>query len=117
MRHVYADFVDRVAVPARYLGGEYQSAVKDPAAVEARVALAFPDLYEIGMSHMGTKILYSVLNRDPRIWADRDPPGAGRPLLRRLLHRRGGGGAAGPGARLVGHAAGRPRAARRPGRA
>src|SRR5688572_20075485 len=71
MRHPYADFISRVAVPARYLGGEYQSVVKDPAGVEARVVLAFPDLYEIGMSHMGTKILYSVLNRDPRIWAER----------------------------------------------
>ena len=71
MRHVYADFVDRVAVPARYLGGEYNSAVKDPAAVDARVVLAFPDLYEIGMSHMGTKILYSKLNREERIWAER----------------------------------------------
>jgi radical SAM family uncharacterized protein len=39
--------------------------------VEARVVLAFPDLYEIGMSHMGTKILYSILNRDERIWAER----------------------------------------------
>ena len=67
MRHIYADFIDRVAVPARYLGGEYQSVIKDPAAVSARVVLAFPDLYEIGMSHMGTKILYSILNKDPRI--------------------------------------------------
>ena len=71
MRHVYADFIDRVAVPGRYLGGEYQSVVKDPATVSARVALAFPDLYEIGMSHMGTKILYSILNRDPRIACER----------------------------------------------
>ncbi|HYU15544.1 MAG TPA: TIGR03960 family B12-binding radical SAM protein [Candidatus Acidoferrum sp.] len=71
MRHVYADFIDRVAVPARYLGGEYQSVVKDPATVAARVALAFPDLYDIGMSHMGTKILYSVLNADPRIACER----------------------------------------------
>src|SRR5688572_15316880 len=71
MRHLYADFIDRVAVPARYLGGEYQSVVKDPAAVDARVVLAFPDLYEIGMSHMGTKILYSLLNRHERIWAER----------------------------------------------
>ncbi|HKE15424.1 MAG TPA: TIGR03960 family B12-binding radical SAM protein [Kofleriaceae bacterium] len=71
MRHVYADFIDRVAVPARYLGGEYQSVIKDPAAVAARVVLAFPDLYEIGMSHMGTKILYSLLNRDPRIACER----------------------------------------------
>jgi radical SAM family uncharacterized protein/radical SAM-linked protein len=71
MRHVYADFIDRVAVPARYLGGEYQSVIKDPAEVSARVVLAFPDLYEIGMSHMGTKIIYSVLNRDPRIACER----------------------------------------------
>ena len=71
MRHLYADFIDRVASPARYLGGEYLSAMKDPAEVDARVLLAFPDLYEIGMSHLGTKILYSLLNRDPRIWAER----------------------------------------------
>ena len=71
MRHVYADFIDRVAVPARYLGGEYQSVIKDPAQVAARMVLAFPDLYEIGMSHMGTKILYSVLNADPRIACER----------------------------------------------
>jgi len=71
MRHIYADFIDRVSVPARYLGGEYQSVVKEPAAVAARVALAFPDLYDIGMSHMGTKILYSLLNADPRIACER----------------------------------------------
>ena len=61
MRHLYADFIDRVAKPARYLGGEYQAVVKDDAA-DARVCLAFPDVYDIGMSHLGTKILYSLLN-------------------------------------------------------
>lgn len=71
MRHLYADFVDRVTKPARYLGGEYQSVIKDPATVDARVVLAFPDVYDIGMSHLGTKILYSVLNRHPRIAAER----------------------------------------------
>ena len=70
MRHLYADFVDRVAKPMRYLGGEYQSVVKN-GPVEARVCLAFPDVYDIGMSHLGTKIIYSILNRDPRIACER----------------------------------------------
>lgn len=54
----------------RYLGGEYQSVVKDDP-VDARVCLAFPDVYDIGMSHLGTKIIYSLLNRDPRIACER----------------------------------------------
>ena len=70
MRHLYADFIDRVAKPARYLGGEYQAVVKEPD-VEARVCLAFPDVYDIGMSHLGTKIIYSLLNKDPRIACER----------------------------------------------
>jgi len=69
MRHLYADFIDRVAKPARYLGGEYQAVVKDVA--DARVCLAFPDVYDIGMSHLGTKIIYSLLNRDPDIACER----------------------------------------------
>jgi radical SAM family uncharacterized protein/radical SAM-linked protein len=73
MRHLYADFIDRVAKPMRYLGGEYQVVVKDdPAAPpQARVCLAFPDVYDIGMSHLGTKIIYSLLNRDPAIACER----------------------------------------------
>ncbi len=71
MRHVYEDFIDQVSRPARYLGGEYLSVVKQPEEVSARIALAFPDVYEIGMSHMGTKILYKLLNDDPRIAAER----------------------------------------------
>jgi radical SAM family uncharacterized protein/radical SAM-linked protein len=70
MRHLYADFVDRVAKPMRYLGGEYQSVVKDDP-IDARVCLGFPDVYDIGMSHLGTKIIYSLLNRDPRIACER----------------------------------------------
>src|SRR3569623_232537 len=62
MRHLYADFIDRVAKPMRYLGGEYQAVVKDSA--DARVCLGFPDVYDIGMSHLGTKIIYSLLNKD-----------------------------------------------------
>ena len=71
MRHIYADFIDRVTKPARYLGGEYLQVEKDPARVDARVCLAFPDIYDIGMSHLGTKILYGLLNRDDRIWCER----------------------------------------------
>jgi radical SAM family uncharacterized protein/radical SAM-linked protein len=69
MRHLYADFIDRVAKPARYLGGEYQAVVKETA--EARVCLGFPDVYDIGMSHLGTKILYSLLNKVPEIACER----------------------------------------------
>src|SRR5262245_27423157 len=71
MRHPYADFIHAVERPSRYLGGEYQSVVKDPAQVQANVVLAFPDTYEIGMSHLGTKILYSILNKDARIFCER----------------------------------------------
>lgn len=69
MPHLYADFIDRVAKPARYLGGEYQSVVKDDAL--ARICLAFPDVYDIGMSHLGTKIIYSLLNAHPDIACER----------------------------------------------
>ncbi len=70
-RHPYADFVHLVDKPARYLGGEYQSVKKDWDAVEARICLAFPDLYDIGMSHLGTKILYGLLNKHPAIACER----------------------------------------------
>lgn len=63
VQHPYADFVHLVEKPARYMGGEYQSVVKDWDAVSCRMALCFPDLYDIGMSHLGTKILYSVVNK------------------------------------------------------
>src|SRR6478672_1785178 len=71
MQHPYASFVGSVEKPARYLGGEYQSIIKDWAAVDVRVALAFPDVYDIGMSHLGTKILYSLLNKHPKIACER----------------------------------------------
>jgi radical SAM family uncharacterized protein/radical SAM-linked protein len=71
MRHPYASFVGQVDKPARYLGGEYQSITKAWDSVECRAVLAFPDIYDIGMSHLGTKILYSLLNKDPRILCER----------------------------------------------
>jgi len=51
-----------VAKPARYTGGEWNSVVKGDRGIDCRIALCFPDLYEVGMSHLGLKILYSVLN-------------------------------------------------------
>jgi len=63
--------LDRVQKPGRYLGGEVGAVVKDPADLTLRVALAFPDIYEIGMSHLGLKILYDMINRVPRYWAER----------------------------------------------
>lgn len=61
----------RVEKPTRYVGGEVNSRVKDPADVHTRVALAFPDVYEIGMSHLGFRILYGLLNDLPGVAAER----------------------------------------------
>lgn len=71
LEHPYAEFISLVDKPARYLGGEFQSVRKDWSSAEVRIALAFPDVYEIGMSHLGTKILYSLLSKDPRILCER----------------------------------------------
>jgi radical SAM family uncharacterized protein/radical SAM-linked protein len=71
MRHPYSEFLARVDKPSRYVGGEYQEVRKNPDTVQARVCLAFPDVYEIGMSHLGTKILYSVLNKTDGIACER----------------------------------------------
>jgi radical SAM family uncharacterized protein/radical SAM-linked protein len=65
------DVLGSVEQPSRYLGSETNSVRKDPARVSLHMALAFPDLYEIGTSHFGMQILYEVLNRDPRIAAER----------------------------------------------
>src|SRR5262245_55485771 len=69
--HPYAAFLDKVEKPARYAGGEVGARLKDWAGVEATVCLAFPDVYDIGMSHLGFKILYKILNDDPRTLAER----------------------------------------------
>ena len=60
-----------VEKPGRYIGGEYNRVLKDKAAVKCRFAFCFPDTYEIGMSNLGVRILYDVLNRDPDIWCER----------------------------------------------
>jgi len=61
----------RVEKPGRYTGGEWNAARKDPGQVRARIALAFPDVYEIGMSYLGQKILYDRLNARPTFAAER----------------------------------------------
>jgi len=60
-----------VEKPGRYLGGEWNQIKKDPSSVQTKVALVFPDLYEVGMSYLGQKILYSLLNDNPKILAER----------------------------------------------
>ncbi len=60
-----------LAHPSRYLGNEVNSVRKDPGSTELWMALAFPDLYEVGMSHLGLKILYHLLNRLPWLAAER----------------------------------------------
>ena len=61
----------RVEKPGRYIGGEINSALKDPAKVDVNIAFAFPDLYEIGMSYLGMQILYNVLNKKDNIYCQR----------------------------------------------
>ena len=61
----------RVQKPARYTGGEYNAVVKDKRSVEVRYALCFPDTYEIGMSNLGVRILYGVMNQVPWCWCER----------------------------------------------
>ena len=61
----------KVQKPGRYVGGELNSVIKNKDEVDVRFAFCFPDTYEIGMSHLGMKILYSVLNEKPYIWCER----------------------------------------------
>ncbi|NJN55814.1 MAG: hypothetical protein HC804_14365 [Anaerolineae bacterium] len=61
----------RVSKPGRYTGGEYNQIVKDWADVEYRVALAFPDIYDIGMSNLGLMILYDIVNKHRNLLAER----------------------------------------------
>ncbi len=69
--HPYATFLDRVLKPTRYTGTEHGVRRKDWDSVRARVCLAFPDLYDIGMSHLGYRILYQLLNDDDELLAER----------------------------------------------
>ena len=61
----------RVQKPARYIGGELNSVMKEKEKVDVRFAFCFPDTYEVGMSHLGMKILYSLLNKREDTWCER----------------------------------------------
>ena len=63
------DLLAAVEKPSRYLGTEVHRVLKDPGTVQLRIALAFPDLYEIGTSHFGLQILYHLLNAMPAVAA------------------------------------------------
>lgn len=65
------DLFESVIKPARYIGGEVNQVTKPDDEVKVRFALAFPDIYEIGMSHAGIKILYNILNSMKGVWAQR----------------------------------------------
>ena len=63
--------LQNVQKPARYIGGEYNQIVKEKPEVDVRVAFCFPDTYEIGMSNIGMRILYGVMNGMPGVWCER----------------------------------------------
>ncbi|HIU64800.1 MAG TPA: TIGR03960 family B12-binding radical SAM protein [Candidatus Avacidaminococcus intestinavium] len=65
------DILSQVKKPARYTGGEFGSIIKTAAETEVSIALAFPDIYEVGMSYLGFKILYHILNKEPGVAAER----------------------------------------------
>ncbi len=61
----------QVEKPARYIGNEVNAVMKNPEEVEVRFAMCFPDVYEIGMSHLGIQILYDMLNSFEDVWCER----------------------------------------------
>lgn len=61
----------KIEKPARYIGNEVNSVNKDPEKVDIRFAMCFPDVYEIGMSHLGIQILYDMFNRREDVWCER----------------------------------------------
>ena len=61
----------QVDKPARYIGNELNSVMKDTSQVDIRFAMCFPDVYEIGMSHLGIQILYDMFNRRDDVWCER----------------------------------------------
>ena len=71
MNRTLEHILPRVQKPARYTGGEYNAVVKDRRQVDVRYALCFPDTYEIGMSNLGMRILYGVMNEMEGVWCER----------------------------------------------
>ncbi|MFO0722411.1 MAG: TIGR03960 family B12-binding radical SAM protein [Myxococcota bacterium] len=68
---VDVDILRQIEKPGRYIGGEVNQIKKDLRKVEVKVGLSYPDVYEIGMSHIGLKILYETLNKRPEVAAER----------------------------------------------
>ena len=60
-----------VQKPVRYIGGEFGAVMKDPDSVDVRFAFLFPDTYEVGMSHLGMRILYHIINKRSDVWCER----------------------------------------------
>ena len=71
MRQEWIDLLPLVRKPARYIGKEVNSIKKDLDKVRLKFALAFPDIYEVGMSHLGIQILYSILNSEAEVACER----------------------------------------------
>lgn len=69
--HPYASFLHEVQKPSRYLGGEHGEVRKDWDSIRGRMCFCFPDVYDIGMSHLGLKILYGVVNAEPDLLCER----------------------------------------------
>jgi radical SAM family uncharacterized protein len=65
------DILMSIEKPARYIGGEYNSVMKDLTSIDVRFCMCFPDVYEIGMSHLGIQILYDMFNRREDTWCER----------------------------------------------
>lgn len=61
----------KIEKPARYIGNEVNSVIKDKSKVDIRFVMCFPDVYEIGMSHLGIQILYDMFNRREDVWCER----------------------------------------------
>ncbi len=71
MKELLTRILPTVQKPARYTGGEFNEIQKDPATARVRVAFCFPDTYEIGMSNLGMRILYGVMNEMDGVWCER----------------------------------------------
>ena len=65
------DILMNISKPERYIGHEVNSIIKDLNDVNVRFAMCFPDVYEIGMSHLGIQIIYDLLNRMDDVWCER----------------------------------------------
>ena len=69
--YLYEELLPQVEKPGRYIGTEWNSIHKELEGIKLRFAFCFPDIYEIGMSHLGMKILYHILNKQSDIYCER----------------------------------------------